>query len=62
MKNAKSEKIKYLGSALAIGGTIMLGGGIMSEHSTLKKKAKKTAARAIDTIDTLVTGMQHFMN
>ena len=58
MKNTGSSAMKYIGSAMAVGGTVMLGSSLLSEHSSLKKKAKKTAVKAIDAIDHIVTGMQ----
>ena len=61
MKNAGSNAIKYIGSAIAVGGTVIMAGGLLSGHSSLKKKAKKTAAKAIDTIDSIVTGMQDML-
>ena len=58
MSQARKNAMKYIGSAMAVGGTVMLAGGMLSSHSSLKKKAKKTAAKAIDAIDSIVTGMQ----
>ena len=58
MKNTGKNAMKYIGSAMAVGGTAMLAGGMLSGRSSLKKKAKKTAVKAIDTLDHLVTGMQ----
>ena len=58
MSQARKSAMKYIGSAMAVGGTVMLAGGMLSSHSSLKKKAKKTAMKAIDAIDSIVTGMQ----
>ena len=58
MKNTGKNAMKYLGSAMAVGGTVMMAGGLLSGHSSLKRKAKKTASKAIDTLDHLVTGVQ----
>ena len=58
MKNTGKNAMKYLGSAMAVGGTVMMAGGLLSGHSSLKRKAKKTAAKAIDTLDNLVSGVQ----
>lgn len=61
MTTNKREIMKYLGSAIAVGGTVMLGSGLISEHASIKKKAKKTASKAIDTIDNIITGMQNIV-
>ncbi len=58
MNNTGKNAMKYIGSAMAVGGTVMMASGMLSAHSSLKKKAKKTASKAIDTIDHIVTGMQ----
>ena len=61
MMSNKSSIMKYLGSAIAVGGTVMLGSGLIGEHSSLKKKAKKTAGKAIDALDNIITGMQNIV-
>lgn len=62
MKNSKNNVLKYLGSAMAVGGTVMLGSGLMAEHSSAKKKVRKTADKAIDTIENLITGVQNIFD
>ena len=60
--NAKAESVvKYVGSAMAVGGTVMLGAAIANRDASLKKKAKKTASKAIDAVDTVLTNVQKFM-
>ena len=60
--NMKSENIvKYVGSAMAVGGTVMLGAAMAKGNSSLKKKAKKTASKAIDAVDSVLTNVQHYM-
>ena len=61
MSTVRKNAMKYIGSAIAVGGTVMLAGGMLSGHSSLKKKAKKTAGKAIDAIDSFVTGMQDML-
>ncbi len=61
MSAVKRNAMKYIGSAIAVGGTVMLAGGMLSGHSSLKKKAKKTAGKAIDAIDSFVTGVQDML-
>ena len=61
MSTARKNAMKYIGSAIAVGGTVMLAGGMLSGRSSLKKKAKKTAGKAIDAIDSFVTGMQDIL-
>lgn len=52
--------MKYAGAAMAVGGTVMLGAAMLSQPS-LKKKAKKTAGKAIDAMDAMFTSVQQFM-
>ncbi len=62
MMNAKAESVvKYVGSAMAVGGTVMLGVALTKRDASLKKKAKKTAFRAIDAMDSVLTNVQRFM-
>ncbi len=61
MSAVSKNAMKYIGSAIAVGGTVMLAGGMLSGRSSLKKKAKKTAGKAIDVIDSFVTGMQDIL-
>lgn len=61
MSTARKNAMKYIGSAIAVGGTVMLAGGMLSGHSSLKKKAKKTAGKAIDAIDNFMTGVQDIL-
>ena len=53
--------IKYLGTAMAIGGTAMLGASFLSKEPSLKKKIKKTAGKAIDTMDSMINRVQDIM-
>ena len=62
MNNSKYSAMKYFGSAIAVGGTVMLGAGLLNEHSSFKKKAKKTADKAIDTFSNFVNGIQSMIN
>ena len=62
MNNSKYSAMKYFGSAIAVGGTAMLGAGLLNEHSSVKKKAKKTAIKAIDTFSNIVSGVQNMLN
>lgn len=50
-----------VGSAMAVGGAVMLGSAIMGRHSSIKKKAKKTASKAIDAMDTVLNSVQDLM-
>ena len=61
MSTARKNAMKYIGSAIAVGGTVMLAGGMLSGRSSLKKKAKKTAVKAIDAIDSFMTGVQDIL-
>lgn len=61
MNTSKSDILKYVGAAAAVGGTILLGSGLMSDKKSVKKKMKKTAAKAVNAMDTILTGMQNIM-
>ncbi len=61
MSHTGNNAIKYIGSAMAVGGTVMMAGSMLTGRSLLKKKAKKTAVKAIDAIDSIITGMQDML-
>ncbi|MBE6790432.1 MAG: hypothetical protein E7535_04490 [Ruminococcaceae bacterium] len=61
MNNSKYDTMKYIGAAVAIGGTMLLGSGLMSSNKSMKKKMKKTANKALDAVDGILTGMQHIV-
>ncbi len=52
--------MKSVGAVMTIGGAAMMGTGMMAGNA-VKKKAKKTAIRAIDTMDDFITGVQNLM-
>ena len=51
--------MKYAGAAMAVGGAAMLGTAAISSGSSIKKKAKKTATKAIDAMDSVLKTMQN---
>ncbi len=53
--------MRYLGAAMAVGGTTLLGVAMLKKEPSLKKKMKKTAGKAIDAMDSMLNGVQHFM-
>ena len=53
--------MKYIGAAAAIGGTMLIGSGIVSSNKSMKKKMKKTASKALDAVDGIISGMQGIM-
>ena len=61
MKTNKSSIMKYLGVAAAVGGTVMLGSGLMKESKSMKKKMKKIANKALDAVDSIVTGVHNMV-
>ncbi len=61
MNTSKNDIMKYLGAAAAVGGTMLLGTGIAGSNKTVKKKLKKTANKAIDTVDGIINGMQNMV-
>ena len=58
MNTSKNDMMKYIGAAAAIGGTMLLGSGLMSSNRSVKKKMKKTANKALDAVDGIISGMQ----
>ena len=61
MKSKSSSVMKYVGSAMAVGGTIMLGSAMLGTGGSVKKKAKKTASRALDVLDSAITSVQNIV-
>lgn len=61
MNSTKTDAMKYVGAAIALGGTMLLGSGIISSNKSMKKKFKKTANKALDAVDGVITGMQHIV-
>lgn len=57
MNTNKNDVMKYVGAAIAIGGTMLLGSGIMQNNKSMKKKMKKTANKALDTVDSIIGNM-----
>ena len=61
MHSKSSSVMKYVGSAMAVSGTVMLGSAMLGSGSSMKKKARKTANKALDVLDSAITGMQNMM-
>ncbi len=59
MKTKSANLLKYVGAGMAVGGTVMLGGAMMTHGSSIKKKVKKTASKALDVLDTAISGVQN---
>ena len=53
--------MKYVGAGIAVGGTVMLGTAIAGSNASLKKKAKKTADKAIDAMDAVLSTVQNIV-
>lgn len=53
--------MKYIGAAMAVGGSMMLGASFLAKEPSLKRKMKKTAGKAIDAMDTMLNSVQHMM-
>ena len=53
--------MKYLGSAMAVGGTIMMGTSMLGAGGSLKKKVKKTANKALNVLDAAITNVQNMV-
>ena len=61
MTNSTNNIMKYVGAAAAVGGTVLLGTGLMSENKSVKKKMKKTANKALNAVDGIISGMQNMV-
>lgn len=53
--------MKYLGATMAVGGSIMLGTSMIGAGSSVKKKVKKTANKALNVLDTALTNVQNMV-
>ena len=58
MNTSKNDMMKYIGAAAAVGGTMLLGSGLMSNKKALRKKVKKTANKALDAMDGILSSVQ----
>lgn len=58
MNTSKNDMMKYIGAAAAVGGTMLLGTGLMSDKKSLKKKVKKTANKALGAMDEILSSVQ----
>ena len=61
MTMKSSSVMKYLGSAMAVGGTIMMGTSMLGAGGSLKKKVKKTANKALNVLDAAITNVQNMV-
>ena len=52
---------KIVGSAMAVGGAAMLGAAMAKSSSSLKKKARKTAGKALDALDGVLNSVQKYV-
>ena len=62
MNNDKYNMMKYIGAAAAVGGSFLLGTGLINNNKSIKKKIKKTAGKALDAFDGIMNGMQNILN
>lgn len=58
MNNTTNNVMKYVGAAFAVGGTMLLGSGLMKDNKSMKKKIKKTADKALNAVDGILSGVQ----
>ena len=61
MRTSKLNAMKYVGAAMAVGGSVMLGTAMFGAGTSLKKKAKKTADKAIDAMDSILNSVQDLL-
>ena len=61
MTHKSSSVMKYVGSAMAVGGTIMMGSAMLSSGTSMKKKMKKTAEKALDVLDAAISSAQNIV-
>ena len=57
----KTTMMKGIGAACAIGGTIAAVGASMTGKSAAKRTMKKTAAKALKTVDSVLDGVQSIL-
>ena len=57
----ENNTIKYLGTAMSIGGAAMLGISMLTKEPSIKKKVKKTAGKAVDAMDSMLNSVMHMM-
>lgn len=62
MKSKATSVVKGIGAAMAIGGTAAVVGSTMFGGAASKRKAKKTAAKAVKTVENIIGGVQGMMN
>ncbi len=61
MNNSSNKTMKYVGAAIAVGGTMLLGSGIVRDNKSMKKKIRKTADKALNAVDGILNGMQNMV-
>ncbi len=61
MTNTSNNVMKYIGAAAAVGGTMLLSTGIIKDNKSVKKKMKKTANKALDAVDGIISGVQNMV-
>lgn len=61
MTNTSNNVMKYIGAAAAVGGTMLLSTGIIKDNKSVKKKMKKTASKALDAVDGIISGVQNMV-
>lgn len=61
MNTNRNDVMKYVGAAIAIGGTMLLGSGVMQNNKSMKKKMRKTANKALDTVDSIIGNVQNII-
>ncbi len=58
MTTKTSSVMKVVGSAMAVGGTVMMGTALIGSGNSMKKRVKKTATKALDALDSALTSVQ----
>ncbi len=61
MNKKASNAAKTIGAIMAIGGTAAMIGSAMTGGSSTKKQIKKTADKAVKTINGILDGVQSMM-
>lgn len=61
MTMKSNSVMKYLGSAMAVGGTIMMGTSMLGTGGSVKKKVKRTANKALNVLDAAITNVQNMV-
>ena len=62
MTKKTASALKGIGAVMAVGGTAAMIGSAVTSTPSAKKKAKKTAAKALKTVNDIIDGVSGAIN